>query len=68
MVTFRPAVKEDDGYVQKKIKYILTEIIAGYTSLAGYLAVEAQANIPDRYKTYYITLLIVLAIVTPIWT
>src|SRR4051812_27994784 len=68
MATFRPAIKDNDGYIQKIIKYIPAEIIAGYTALAGYLAVGANADIPAHYKSYYLIVLLLLAIITPVWT
>lgn len=68
MTTFRPAVKEDDGYVQKVIKYIPTEIVTGYTALVGYLSVGTNTDIPHDYKTYYIILLCILGVATPVWT
>ncbi|TAM94691.1 MAG: hypothetical protein EPN39_16865 [Chitinophagaceae bacterium] len=68
MASFRPAVKESDGYVQKISKYIPVEIIAGYTALTGYLTIGANMEIPSHYKTYYIILLIVLIVMTPVWT
>ncbi len=68
MATFRPAVNEDDGYVQKIIKYIPAEIVAGYTALVGYLSVDINTQIPSNYKTYYLILLVTLIIITPIWT
>lgn len=68
MTTFRPAVKEDDGYVQKVIKYIPAEIVTGYTALVGYLSVGVNTDIPQGYKTYYIILLCILGVATPVWT
>ncbi len=68
MPTLRPSVKNDDGYVQKIIKYIPTEIVAAYTALVGYLSVTTNSDIPAHYKTYYLILLVVLVLVTPLWT
>jgi hypothetical protein len=68
MATLRPAVKDNDGYVQKIIKYIPAEIVAAYTALVGYLSVTANSNMPAHYKTYYLILLVVLVLVTPFWT
>lgn len=68
MASFRPAVKEDDTYIQKIIKYIPAEIMAGYTALVGYLSVSSNAEIPPHYKSYYIILLIILIVITPVWT
>ncbi len=68
MTTFRPAVSQDDGYVQKVIKYIPAEIVAGYTALAGYLSLDANMPIPGHYKTYYLILLGILVAITPVWT
>ncbi|TAN18080.1 MAG: hypothetical protein EPN37_05910 [Chitinophagaceae bacterium] len=68
MASFRPAVRESDGYIQKIIKYIPAEIIAGYTALVGYLTVGSNAELPPHYKTYYIILLLVLIAITPVWT
>jgi hypothetical protein len=67
MATFRPAVKTDDGYIQKIIKYIPAEIIAGYTALVGYLNIDSTTSIPT-YKTYYLILLVALFVITPVWT
>ena len=68
MATFRPAVKDDDGYIQKIIKYIPAEIVTGYTALVGYLSVGANTEIPHYYKTYYLILLCILIVITPVWT
>lgn len=68
MTTFRPAVKDDDGYIQKIIKYIPAEIITGYTALVGYLSVGTNTEIPPNYKTYYIILFCILTLITPVWT
>jgi hypothetical protein len=68
METLRPAVKDDDGYVQKIIKYIPAEIVAGYTALVGYLTVTANSEIPAHYTTYYLIILVVLVLITPFWT
>ncbi|MGH2643748.1 MAG: hypothetical protein ACRDE2_07370 [Chitinophagaceae bacterium] len=68
MATFRPAIKEDDNYVQKVIKYIPIEIVAGYTALTGYLTVGTYTEIPPSYKIYYTILLVILIVITPIWT
>jgi hypothetical protein len=68
MTTFRPAVQEDDGYIQKVIKYIPAEIVTGYTALVGYLSVGVNTEIPQGYKTYYIILLCILGVATPVWT
>jgi hypothetical protein len=68
MATLRPAVKDDDGYVLKIIKYIPAEIVTGYTALVGYLTVTANSEIPAYYKTYYLILLGLLVLITPIWT
>ncbi len=67
MATFRPAVKEDDGYIQKIIKYIPAEIMTGYTVLVGFLTINVSTDIPT-YKIYYIVLLCILAVITPVWT
>lgn len=68
MASFRPAVKEDDSYIQKIIKYIPAEIMAGYTALVGYLSVGSHSEIPPHYKSYYMILLIILIVITPVWT
>lgn len=68
MATFRPAVTENDGYIQKIIKYIPAEIVAGYIALVGYLGVNNGAEIPPHYDTYYIILLCILIVITPVWT
>jgi len=68
MATFRPAVKKDDQYVEKIIKYIPAEIVTGYIALVGYLTVTANSDIPAHYKTYYLILLIILVCITPVWT
>ncbi|HRG57969.1 MAG TPA: hypothetical protein PK323_03375 [Bacteroidia bacterium] len=68
MATYRPAVKDDDGYIQKIIKYIPAEIVTGYTALVGYLAVGANTEVPPHYKTYYVILLSLLTVITPVWT
>lgn len=68
MTTFRPAVEKEDQYVQKVIKYIPAEIVAGYTALIGYLNVTANSDIPDHYIAYYLFLIVILILITPIWT
>lgn len=68
MATIRPIINEEDGYIQRVIKYIPAEIVAGYMALGGYLAVEPNAEIPAFYKGYYISLLAILTIITPVWT
>lgn len=67
MATFRPAVKKEDSNVQKIIKYIPAEIISGYSVFIGALSVTTN-TIPENYTTYYLILLIILTVVTPIWT
>lgn len=67
MATLRPAVEENDSYVQKIVKYIPAEIIAGYTTLVGYLSF-GSFPIPAYYEKYYCILLIILSIITPLWT
>jgi hypothetical protein len=68
MATFRPTVKADDGYLQKIIKYIPAEIVTGYTAFVGYLTVSVNSEIPANYKTYYLILLCILGVITPVWT
>ncbi len=69
MATFnRPAINSNDGYIQKLIKYIPAEIVAGYTALTGYLSVNTNTDIPPHYKTYYMIVLCILLVITPIWT
>jgi len=67
MKTIRPAVAEDDGYIQKLIKYIPVEVIAAYTAMVGYLAIGPTTDIPV-YKIYYLVLLAILFIASPVWT
>jgi hypothetical protein len=67
MASFRPVVNENDNYIQKIIKYIPAEIVAGYTALVGYLSFNTP-EIPKYYVTYYLILLVSLAIITPVWT
>jgi hypothetical protein len=68
MATYRPLVSESDNYSQKIIKYIPAEIVAAYIALTGYLAVKPNIAIPSEYKTYYQIVLIVLIVITPVWT
>jgi hypothetical protein len=68
MPTLRPAIKTDDNYLEKIIKYIPAEIIAAYTALIGYLSLGPNSEIPPHYKSYYLIVLFILLLITPIWT
>ncbi len=68
MATYRPAVKDDDNYLEKIIKYIPAEIVAAYTALIGYLSLEPNTDIPAHYKTYYLIVFFILLLITPVWT
>ncbi|RPD46484.1 hypothetical protein [Paracnuella aquatica] len=58
----RPAVRNDDTYLAKIIKYIPSEIIAVYTAIAGLLKPNTD------YLNYYLWVLILLGVITPVWT
>ena len=68
MPTLRPAVKEDDEYIQKVIKYIPAEVVAGYTAIAGILSIDTSLPIPEGYKKWYLIFLCVLLIAAVVWT
>jgi hypothetical protein len=68
MANLRPAVKEDDSFLSKIVKYIPAEIIAVYTAIAGVLKPAANAG-PIQIDVHrYMYVLIFLIIITPIWT
>jgi hypothetical protein len=68
MANYRPAVQQDDNYLQKIIKYIPAEIVAGYTVLTGYLPVKPQDPVPAEYHLYYLIVVVTLSVIAPVWT
>lgn len=65
----RPQITEDDNFLSKIIKYIPAEVIAVYTAIVGVLKQNLDSNLPEKsdVNTYFIVLLIIV-LLTPIWT
>ncbi|SMD08326.1 hypothetical protein [Pedobacter nyackensis] len=69
MPTLRPTINDNDSYLAKLIKYIPGEIIAVYTAIIGILNPGNGTQLPDEKNIYaYIIILIVIVLITPIWT
>ena len=68
MPTFRPAVKDEDNFLSKIVKYIPAEIIAVYTAIAGVLKPAANAGPVELDVQRYFYVLVFLIVVTPVWT
>jgi len=68
MPTFRPAIKADDGYLKKVVKYIPAEIIAAYTFCIGLITNNQVdlVNCSGRIKMFP-WILYILLLFTPIY-
>ncbi len=64
MSTFRPAIKTDDGYFKKVVKYIPAEIIAGYTFAIGLITAK---DCLGEYIHVFPWIFYILLLVTPIY-
>lgn len=68
MATLRPAVKIDDSYIKKIIKYIPAEIVAAYMAIAGYLAYDSESGVPENYVAYFKFAVYTLFVFAFVWT
>jgi len=60
----RPTVNKDDHYFGKIIKYIPTEVVAGYVTLSGFVKV---LHPPHSQFTWFCILSIGLLVLTPLY-
>lgn len=65
----RPAIKDDDNWLSKIIKYIPAEILAVYTAVIGVLKSTSNDKLPSgsNVSTYFVIFVIII-VLTPIWT
>lgn len=61
----RPTVSTNDPYMGKLIKYIPTEIVAGYAAASGFI--KGAGFTPDTQFLWFCLVSIVLLILTPIY-
>lgn len=63
MANLRPAVNDSDNFLTKIIKYIPAEVITVYTAALGVWSMKDPPPV-----SYYNWVLILIVIITPIWT
>lgn len=59
----RPKARADDPYVSKLVKYIPTEIIAGYVALSGFIKLLPG---PQQF-TWFCVVAVFLLVITPLY-
>lgn len=65
----RPQIKDNDSALAKIIKYIPAEIITVYTAIIGILKQNLDVEAPKESDiNIYFIVLIIITVITPIWT
>lgn len=68
MMRFKSLVKNEDTYLEKLLKFIPIEVVGVYIAITGYLAYDANTQIPSNYVLIYKIVIITLFIITLFWT
>ena len=69
MPLLRPAIKDDDNFLSKIVKYIPTEIIGVYTAIIGVLKAQSNDKLPTEKNVHACFIIfIIIILLTPVWT